>query len=277
MNPENNFTIDAIKETLKSPNKIRSCAINAVLILLAAFLLAVTIAAFKDLSDDPIGYSNVVTIMGEGQVTAVADIATFNFTVAETSESVEDAQKIATGKVNSILDKLKENGIEDKDIKTQSYNTNPRYEWRSNCPLTLERNCGGSNEIVGYEVSQSITVKIRETEKAGDLIALVGAGEVSYISGLQFSIDDEDALKAEAREAAINDAKAKAKVLAKQLGVDLDDIVSFSEDSDGYYPTYDAYGGEMRSLEAVAQSAPKIPTGENTISSRVYITFEIED
>ena len=71
----------------------------------------------------------------------------------------------------------------------------------------------------GYEVRQSTTVKVRDTAKAGDFLAGVGEKGANEVSSLNFTFDDPDQVQDEARNEAIADAKAKADVLAKQLGV----------------------------------------------------------
>jgi uncharacterized protein YggE len=244
-----------------------------VFVCLAVFLIAVTL---KTLDNNGVYPSNVVSINGEGEVFAIPDIASFSYTVSEVSEDVESAQKIATEKNNKILALLKENVIEEKDIKTLSYNIYPKYEWRNTAciPGTICR--GGENVLIGQEVNQTIQVKVRDTEKAGNILSLVGKENVSNVSGLNFSIDDEDVLKDEARALAIEDAKSKAEKLAKQLDVKLKRVISFSEDQGDYGYQY---GGEMMKssvmMDGGFSATPELPAGENRISSRVYITFEI--
>jgi uncharacterized protein YggE len=237
--------------------------------LLASIYLIFSIFAIVD-SDT--GY-NVITVEGEAEVFAVPDIATFNFTVTETSEDASVSQENTAKKVESAIDALKKEGVDEKDIKTSSYNSYPKYEW-------IQTECvafpcePGKRELVGYEVRQTVSVKVRDTDKAGSILADIADLGIGTVSGISFTIDDEDALKEQARSAAIADAKAKAKKMAKELGVKLDDIVSFSEGDDPYY--YDSYGVmEARSLESPKVDA-ELPLGENKIVSRVYITFEIK-
>jgi hypothetical protein len=94
------------------------------------------------------------------------------------------------------------------------------------------------------------------------------------LNGPNFTIDNPDALQVQARQKAIEDAKAKAKVLAKELGVGLGKIESFS-DSSGGYPLPYAMDAKVMSVGASAPTAA-IPKGENTISSDVTITYEIK-
>lgn len=250
-------------------------------VLSAVFL---SVKTFKEIGKDQNGPGfNVVTVSGKGEVLAVPDIATINFTVKETSESVSSAQKLATEKINKITALLKEKGIEEKDIKTTSYNIYPKQEWRydtgtAECLVGYPCPPNGRSVIIGYDVSQTTQVKVREVEKAGDLLSLIGNEEISNVSGLQFSIDDEDSLKAEARSLAIADAKEKAQKLADDLGVKLKTIVSFNEE--GNRPIYDyGYGGDSKMMYSSVEAglgAPELSMGEDTIISNVSITFEID-
>ncbi|HEY0220727.1 MAG TPA: SIMPL domain-containing protein [Candidatus Paceibacterota bacterium] len=225
--------------------------------------------------------SNVIAVSGSGEVFAVPDTASFSFSVVEEGKTVKEAQDKATKKMNSVLDAIKGMGIEEKDIKTVGYNSYPKYDYTVSTACAPYGYCPpGKQVITGYEVSQSVSVKIRDTEKAGDVLTKAGSFSVSNMSNLDFVIDDMDKINDEAREKAIEDAKEKAKVLSKSLGVRLKKIVSFNEGGGYPSPIYyardmskDAYG--MGGTEA-AQVAPSLPVGENKYISSVTITYEVE-
>lgn len=247
--------------------------------LLGVFLGVRVVSELKQLSYVGKGVypSNTVAVNGTGEVYAVPDVASFSFSVIEEAKTVKDAQDKATKKMNSILASIKEMGIEDKDVKTTSYNSYPKYEYtQSACSVNY---CPpGKQVLTGYEVSQTITVKVRKTDDAGTVLTKVGDLGASNISGLDFVVDDMDKAKAEAREKAVADAKAKAEVLSKTLGVKLVKIVSFYESGDAVPPIMyamdsKAMGAGMMETQAVA---PQLPTGENKISSTVTITYELE-
>lgn len=250
------------------------------LIVLSAFFVILGIAAIKATGQIGSGTSssNTITLSGEGEVVAVPDVAEFTFSVIEIKDTAELAQSEAAEKSNAILDYLDENGVDEKDIKTLNYNVYPRYEWRQDTVVCITYPCPqppGEQVLTGYEVRQSVRVKVRDVEEAGPLLSGVGEFGASNISGLSFTIDDEDELQREARKAAIKDAEDKAKDLAKDLGVKIVRIIGFSES--GSYPTYGrAFGGGLDIEFAKEESfIPEIPIGENSIVSRVSITYEI--
>ena len=213
-----------------------------------------------------------VMVEGKGTVTAIPNIARISFSVTESEAGVADAQAAATAKTDAALMAVGKLGIEDKDVKTLSYNVYPKYDYGTPCytgycPPVEPR-------IVGYEVSQTIEVKVRDTAKAGDVLQALGETGVQNISGPNFTVDDDEALKADARAAAVADAKEKAKMLAKELGVSLGGVVSFYETNNQPYYDYGYYGKGGAEM-AVAQSAPSLPTGETETEVTVSITYEI--
>ncbi len=253
--------------------------ILAVIVLLAIFLAVKSLNTLKESSYIGRGVYpvNTITVSGKGEVFAIPDTGSLSFSVIEEGKTVKEAQDKATARINSALDAVKSMGVEEKDIKTVGYNSNPKYEYQQDkicaggyCPP-------GRQILVGYEVNQTISVKIRKTADAGAILTKIGTLGVSNISGLSFVTEDMDKVQAEARDKAIIDAKEKAEVLAKSLGVKLVKIVSFNEG--GNYPMPYAYGGaeKLQAMDAsVANVPPQVPVGENEVVSNISITYEVE-
>lgn len=238
--------------------------------LLALFLLVSTWdKAFGRDINDPY---NTITVEGTGTAAMVPDTARITFTVMESASEVAAAQEAATKRTDAALAALDDMDIEERDIKTLSYNISPKYEYPQPCYGGICQT--SAPRIVGYDVSQTIEVKVRETAKAGDVLAALGGLGVQNVSGPEFVVDDETDVKNEARIEAIEEARTKAKQLAKQLGVSLGKVVSFSETMPGQ-PYYGYAKGGMMMDSAVAQSAPSLPTGENETEITVMITYEI--
>jgi len=247
-----------------------------VLILFALFLITKIMSELKEYRfiGGSVPITNTVTLSGTGEVFAVPDIATFSFSIIEEKPSAKAAQDIATERINSIIDYLRDSDIKEKDIKTTSYNVFPRYEYQRE--ICNEFRCPpGERVLKGFEVSQTIRVKVTDTDRAGEILAGIGERGVTNVSGLNFTIDDEEDLNREARKKAILDAEKKAKELAKDLGVRLVRVVNFSE-SGGQPPIFRSFGfAETALFDQAAAPAPEIPVGENKITSQVTITYEI--
>lgn len=227
--------------------------------------------------------TNTITVSGKGEIMAKPDIANFSFSVVEDGKTAKEAQDKATTKSNSALNAIKVAGVEDKDVKTLSYDLSPKYEWRQTaCPQSMPASgvvypCpGGKQTIIGYTVSQTIEVKVRKIDDASALLTKITAVGVSNISGINFVVDDQDALAEQAKEKAIALAKDKAKILAEQLGVRLGRIINFSDQNSGPIYYAKAYGVDSLGMGGETAPAPQLPAGENKITSNVSITYEIK-
>lgn len=246
--------------------------IIAVLAVLCLFLVIQSIAALAKMEkDDGMYPSNVITVRGTGEALGTPDIATFSFTVREENKDVAAAQQAMAEKGNKAKDFLKAQGIEEKDIKTESYYSNPEYNYSNGMMYP-------SNPVLrGYSVSETVSVKVRDTAKAGEILTGLAALKIGEVGALSFTIDDIDALKMEAKKEAIDKAKAEAENIASALGVDLEGIVSFYEE----YPYEGGYGGEMMNASMDKSSgitiAPTFEVGEQKVTANVTITYEIED
>ena len=215
-----------------------------------------------------------VTLAGEGKVSAKPDVARINATVFTQRPLLKEAQEENSRKSEAVVAYLKNQGVEDKDIKTTGYNIYPQYSYPRPCYGTICPVEEDVPKIVGYQVRNSLEITVRDLAKAGGILSgLVNAG-VNEVSGINFTIDQPDALRAEARKKAIDDASAKAEKLARDLGQRLGRIVSFSE-SGGFPPPiflgraeFDGKGG--------GGAEPAIQPGENEVIVNVSITYEFK-
>jgi uncharacterized protein YggE len=194
--------------------------------------------------------------------------------LSKDGKTTKEAQDLLNESITKTLAYLKTQKIEDKDIKSEYGGLNPKYSYEASvacftypCPPAKDP------KITGYTATQSIAIKVRAVDSASDIRTGLAALGITDISGPTFTIDNQDKIKEDARSIAITDARAKAKVLAGELGVNLGKVVNFSENSGGGYPVYAAKA--MDSALSSAVSAPVLPKGENKITSNVTITYEI--
>jgi len=242
-----------------------------VLVILAVYLAGLARNAFKNY--DYVGkspdYKNVVTVDGTGKVNATPDVAQINVGIITEGTSVNTIQKQNTDKMNSIIAAMKSQfKIDEKDLQTSNYSINPKYDWTS-----------GTQKIIGYSISQSVSVKVRDFDKIGDVLAKASELGANSVNGPTFTIDDPEVYKAQAREKAVAQAKEKPKVLSSQVGINLGRIVSFSEGSASNYPVamYDSVAG-MGGVELSAKSvaSPSIEAGSQDVQINVSISYEIK-
>lgn len=214
--------------------------------------------------------TNTLNVTGSGKVYAVADTASFSFTISETGKDVGTANQAVTKKMDDIIAYIKEAGVEDRDIQTTDYSANPKYDDMP-CPADGSRPCTSFGTIVGYTVSETVTVKVRKTDDAGAILSNIGNRGISNVSGLMFTVDDKEMLQNQARDKAIREAQGKAEELAKTLGVELVRVVGFYENAN--MPYYGIGGDSVKA--SIAPAPANIQVGENTILSNVTVTYEI--
>ncbi len=244
--------------------------------LLALFLLVKTVDGLYGIGNSELYPARTITVEGTGKATAIPNIAQISFTVTEKGATVAEAQDKATARIDAALASVKDMDIEEADIKTTYYNVNPTYEYPQPCYSGICPEILSSPRITGYEVSQGVEVKVRDTAKAGEVLQGLGTAGVQNISGPNFVLDDADSVREEARGEAVEKAHANAKRLASELGVSLGKVVSFS-DNTGYYGYdygYDAKGGMAMDM-AEGSPAPSLPVGESETSITVMVTYEI--
>jgi len=212
------------------------------------------------------------SVSAEGKIVAIPDVAQFSFGVkTEGGKNIADLQKENTKKVNQAIEFVKASGVETKDIKTVNYNLEPRYQYYS-CPRE-----GGPcppPDIVGYTVTQTVLIKVRDFKKIGDILSGVIQNGANEVSQLSFAIDDPTLVQNQARNEAIAKAKEKAISIAKAGGFRLGRLLSI-EESQGPEPIY-----RYKTLEAVgggeAIPSPVIEPGSQEITITVTLKYEIE-
>lgn len=248
--------------------------------MLVLLMLVIVLGSQASLNFERAKYSNpspaIISVNGEGEVFAVPDIGQFSFSVTAEADTAPVAQEESGTKINAVLAYLSEQGIEDKDIKTDYYNLYPRYRYEERVCAANSYCPPGERVQDGFEVTQSISVKVRDTEKAPSIIAGVGERGATNISGLQFTIDDTDTLQAEARSKAITDAKEKAEILAAQLGVQLLRISSYTEGGNVPQPFYKTMAIADDFSEEAGFGGAELPAGEQSTMVNVTITYEVQ-
>lgn len=239
----------------------------AILLLSAAFFLILAgvneVKKNKYIGQD-IEKKNSITIYGEGKVFAKPDIGQISFSVITEGKTVADVQKNNTEKMNKVISAIKTAGVDEKDIKTTNYSISPRYQYNL-----------GKETLIGYQVSQTLDVKIRNLDNFGAIIGKAAENGANQIGSLSFTFDDPEAIKIEARQKAIENARKKAEALASTLGVKLVRIIDFSETASEPPTLYNYSYKEEYGRGGADVSAPSIQTGQNEMTSNVSITYEI--
>jgi uncharacterized protein YggE len=261
----------------------RKTGFGFMLLALSGSLLLFAMAAtamkeYKYIGRD-VNEQTTITVSGDGEEFAAPDIAMVSFAITQEAKTPAEARKMVDESMKKIHDFLSSSGVAEKDIKTTGYNLNPKYEWQQRQIICITYPCPqppGKQVLLGYTVTQSTEVKVRDLENAGNVLGGLTDNGATDVSGLTFAVENEDAVKTAVRKQAIAKAKVKAAQLAKDLDVHLVRIVSFSEG--GNVPFYYAReGAAMKTMSFAADvaSVPDVSAGENKYTSSVTIVYEI--
>lgn len=215
---------------------------------------------------------NTFTVSAEGKATGIPNIAQISFGVStDSGKDMSAAQAENTKKMDDIMKFLDEQGVKKEDITTTGYNVSPRYQY---FPCTA-MSCKPA-ETVGYNISQSVSVKVRDISKAGGILSGVVSRGANNTSGPTFVIDDKDKLESQARGEAIAKARAKAETIADQGGFRIGKLLSVSDNTNN--PGMYGMGGDMMSaapMMAKESRAVSIEPGSQDVTVQVSVTYSI--
>jgi uncharacterized protein YggE len=188
------------------------------------------------------GFSSSTGIQatGVGVVEARPDIAIMSLGVETFAATVSAARGEAAIAMDAMITVLHAAGVEDDDLETQYFNIQPEYTY-DQVSTTLEngeRTTRSERRLVGYRVTNTLSVTIRDLDNIGNIVDSVAeaGGDATRLNNISFTIDDGSALEAQARELALRDAVAKADLYASVTGVDRGKLVSIVETSGTQYP-----------------------------------------
>jgi uncharacterized protein YggE len=253
----------------KANRVLGSLALLMVVAALASYT-ALTLRSAKITKDVP----TTISVNGDGEVQVTPNLGQFSFSVTASAKTAQEAQASSTARMNDIFALLKNQGVEDKDVKTSDYTLTPKFTYEQNALPCDGWNCPPPKQIPdGFEVSQLVTVKVRDIAKSGALLAGIGEKGATGISSLSFVLDDDKLSKADARDKAVADAKDKAQKIAQQFGMKLGRMTSYYENQVYTDPSY-AGGYGMELAKADAAPVPLSP-GEQKITASVSVTYEL--
>lgn len=206
---------------------------------------------------------NGISVSGRGEVFGTPDTLTVTIGISVGRSTVSEAVDVAAVRATDLIDALRGVGVAEVDIQTSNYSIHPEYDYREN----------QTPRITGYRVDNTLNVKIRDLDRAGEVLdaATAAAGDEVRVNGVSFVLEDNDALLVAARAAAWEDAKAKAEQLADLADVTLGAPVTISETVGSVpVPMY------ARAEVAPGDAATPIQPGQETVSVDLLVTFAID-
>jgi uncharacterized protein YggE len=208
-----------------------------------------------------------ISVVGTGKITATPDVAILSLGVEAEAATVAEAQQLADSAMDGIMGAFDSHDIADEDIQTQRYSIYPVREYKEE-----------STEIVGYRVSNIVTVKVRDMDGIGSVIDDVAAagGDYTVINSITFTLDKPEDYYEDARKEAMEDAEDKAQQLADLSGVDLGAPISITETTSYYNDDTIYYEDGRYAGESIATPSAAISVGELEVTINVAVVYDIE-
>ena len=211
----------------------------------------------------------LLTVSADGKSTRAPDLATFSAGVTSQAETASVALSANSRDMAAVIAALKRTGVAPRDVQTSNLNLEPVYAPQRRLPDgSIE---DGNQKIVGYRVSNTVTVRQRDLAQYGRVIDTLVAAGATQVNGPNFMLDAPDAATDEARTQAMTKARQRADLYARAAGLHVVRIVSIAE-SGGYSPPSPVM---FRKMAADVRAAAPVEAGELDIGASVVVQFEL--
>lgn len=200
-----------------------------------------------------------IVVSGEGRVEAAPDVATVTAGVQAEATQAADALGASSAAMRAVFDALAGAGIAPEDMQTSQIGVDPVWDDGS----------AGQPRVRGYSATNTVAIRVRDVSRLGAIIDAVGAAGANRIFGIGFDVDEPRAQLDAARRLAVQDARARAELLAEAAGVTLGPVLSIRENVGGGGPAPMFARAEM-------DAAPPVAEGVVGIETSVEIIYAIE-
>lgn len=206
-----------------------------------------------------------IVVSGEGEATVAPDMAILTLSVMREAKTARAALDANNDAMAAVIAAMKSAGIADRDLQTAGIQINPRYNYTNKADGSQEA------ELVAYQVTNTLSVRVRDVDKTGDILDKAVSLGVNQGGGIAFTNDDPKATITEARKKAVADALAKAKTLAAAAGVNLGKVIEITDQNVAPAPM----PLNAKAVDA-ARAAVPVQAGENSYTVQVTVTFELK-
>lgn len=204
-----------------------------------------------------------ISVSGEGVVEVAPDRATISLGVVTRDKNAAKVQNDNANIVSEIIKSVAALGIDKKNICTGNYSFHQYF-----------RNDNNRRVADGYEANNSVTVIVDDLNLVGKVIDAALSSGANNVDSLEFGIKDKSKLQNDAIRLAVRDARAKAEVVAAELGKNIIGVLNVSVNS-GYISAPRANKMFMADMAAENSVATPIESGMLNCSASVHVEFEI--
>ena len=206
-----------------------------------------------------------IIVSGEGDATMAPDLALLTLSVMREAKTARAALDANNDAMAAVIAALKSAGIKERDLQTAGIQINPRYNYTNKPDGSQEA------ELVAYQVTNTLSVRIRDIDKTGDILDKAVSLGVNQGGGIAFTNEDPAAAITEARKKAVTNAMAKAKTLAEAAGVSIGRVLEITDQNVAPAPM----PINAKAFDAAGAAVP-VQAGENSYNVQVTVTFELK-
>ena len=240
------------------------------MVVVALLMVLLTFPIAAQAHDETKPEIPTLTVTGTGHLAVAPDTAFVTFGMETSGKSLAEAQRQNNLVMSKVMERLRELQIEKERIQTSSFTVSPQYKPPSKRPADAPPT---PPEIIGYMVSNTVTVEVRNTEKVAAVIEESLAAGANHFQGLRWALRDEQQAKLSALKQAAARAREKATALSEALKVKLVRLISANEGSHVVRPAPHA-PRSMMAMDA-GGSEPPIFSGEMKVEATVTLIYEI--
>jgi len=231
-------------------------------LMFASLVIGLSVPATSKAWAEEKTMTRTITVAASGRVSAEPDIVRLQAGLTTQATTARKALTDNNRVMRELIKELEREGIAEQDVQTSNFNVSPRYS-------RPER--GGTPSINGYQVSNQVSVTVRDIERAGEILDTLVRLGANQMSGMSFEVSDADQLKDRARETAMKAARRRADLLASAAGAEVGTVISIAED----VPTHGPRPVAMR-RSAMAESSVPIAAGSQELTARVVVTWQLK-
>lgn len=210
-----------------------------------------------------------ILVTGEGSVDIAPDMAVLNLVVMREAPTAREAVTANSRAMQKVLDAMAGLGIDKRDLQTSGFSIQPRYTH----PPRQGAGAGEAPKLVAYTVRNSLTVRVRDIDRVGEVLDTSVSLGVNEGGNILFTNDDASAAISRARVKAVEDALSRGRTLAEAAGVSVGRVLEISEQN--YSPRPMPMARSMMAADSFAESVP-VAAGENTYKVIVNLSLAID-
>jgi uncharacterized protein YggE len=230
-----------------------------------AGLIGLAVGARAEDSGSPFKNRRTISVQAQGKVQAIPDLATIRAEVTEEGKTLDPLSAEVRKRMASIMDRVKKEGIAEKDLQTEIFQIEPTYE----------QDKRGNPHRSGYRVTNRLAIRVHDLKRLGKLLSVVTEAGANSVLGPDFEISDPAQVERQALAKGMEEAKGKAQVLAQSAGATLGQVLSIQQNSAMGWPGPRPMMA-MRAMAADAAESTPVAAGEQSFITNLNVVYALQ-